>query len=263
MTLVFLVSSMWFSFGVNGKKRKHVRLFDVGTVQVRSFSSCQEPHEHMCACLCMCYIVCLWGVHTWPGLHTRHTHILALFCVWAVSVGVCVGSSAVSTFEWDQVSAFGTVLVFPLDRLPEEELGNSEQANGSVWFIHLWYRQEERRRERRRLTWLFLIWSRLTDSSGSLSSFCSLLTGAQRRCSHRPPTPPTACADCPSALQFTSATLSLWLWPCLSPLALGSQDPRCLHLTFMWHRGARHFAVCHAITPAGWSWCVSSLFPQL
>lgn len=35
-------------------------------------------------------------------------------CVWALL--------AVSTFEWGQAGAYGTVLVFPFDRLPEEEL---------------------------------------------------------------------------------------------------------------------------------------------
>lgn len=96
-----------------------------------------------------------------------------------------------------------------------------------------------------------------------LSSFCSLLTGDQRRCYHQPPTPPTAYTDCPSALRFTSATLSLSLSPCPSPLAPGFRDPRCLLLTSMSYQGGRRFAVRHVITLAGWSWWVSSLFPQL
>lgn len=47
MRVTFSVSRMWFSFGVSGKKRKDVRLFDVSTVQVRSFSSCRVklPNE--------------------------------------------------------------------------------------------------------------------------------------------------------------------------------------------------------------------------
>lgn len=128
--------------------------------------------------------------------------------------------------------------------------------------------------DRRRLTWVLLIGNRSSLSPDQLfwfclSSLCSLLTGGRRQRSHRYPTPPTACGGCPSAPQFTPATLSPCLSPCPCPLFPGCWDLRCLHLTELLRLtstsqpGGHRFAVRHAITPAGWSWWVSSPFPRL
>lgn len=225
----------------------------------------------MCVRLYVLHCVCLSCAHLARSKYQADSYfgpILSLICL---SGSVCGLFSCVHLWIYPDGGVWHR-LVF-LFGLLEEILGNSEQVSGSVWFIHLWQHQEDRRQNRRRLTWLFLIWSRRFLFCWlfrlCLSSLYSLLTGGQRRCSPQPPTLPTACADCPSALQFTSATLSLCLSPCPSPLALGNRDPRCLHLTeplhltSTSHPGGLRFTVRHAITPAGWSWWVSSLFPQL
>lgn len=95
MSLVFPVSRMWFSFGVNGKRRKDVRLFDVSTVQVRSFSRHSELFKSAVCVLCV-----LHSVHTSGWVYMLSSVIFWLHIPSDLSRWVCVGFWRVT---WNKV----------------------------------------------------------------------------------------------------------------------------------------------------------------